>query len=189
MPDGYGAVTFGVVVPGGRDTATDCNRSAVRQRDLGGSRAYCRDEANMPGSRREVAYAGEDRDAPRLEPPAHRDRGRRAGARGAGGHHPAGRTRWAGPASAADTDECLPADRVTIAFGFRPSPPPWFVELGIATDGQGRVRTAMNGGLSHQTANPRVFAGGDMVSGSDLVVTAVYQGREAAESIREYLGL
>jgi glutamate synthase (NADPH/NADH) small chain len=34
-----------------------------------------------------------------------------------------------------------------------------------------------------------VFAGGDMVRGADLVVTAVYDGREAAEGILQYLGV
>jgi len=31
------------------------------------------------------------------------------------------------------------------------------------------------------------FAGGDMVRGSDLVVTAVHEGREAAKGIARYL--
>jgi len=35
----------------------------------------------------------------------------------------------------------------------------------------------------------KVFAGGDMVRGSDLVVTAVFEGREAAASIASYLGV
>jgi glutamate synthase (NADPH/NADH) small chain len=38
-----------------------------------------------------------------------------------------------------------------------------------------------------QTTNPQVFAGGDMVRGSDLVVTAVFEGREAARGILQYL--
>ena len=38
-----------------------------------------------------------------------------------------------------------------------------------------------------QTGNPKVFAGGDMVRGSDLVVTAVFEGREAALGILDYL--
>ena len=38
-----------------------------------------------------------------------------------------------------------------------------------------------------QTTNPKVFAGGDMVRGSDLVVTAVFEGREAAKGIASYL--
>ena len=39
----------------------------------------------------------------------------------------------------------------------------------------------------YQTANPKVFAGGDMVRGADLVVTAVFEGREAAEGILDFL--
>jgi glutamate synthase (NADPH) small chain len=38
-----------------------------------------------------------------------------------------------------------------------------------------------------QTTNPKVFAGGDMVRGSDLVVTAIWEGREAADGILDYL--
>ena len=34
-----------------------------------------------------------------------------------------------------------------------------------------------------------MFAGGDMVRGSDLVVTAVNEGREAAQGILQYLGV
>ena len=40
-----------------------------------------------------------------------------------------------------------------------------------------------------QTTNPKVFAGGDMVRGSDLVVTAVFEGRLAAEGILDYLNV
>jgi len=38
-----------------------------------------------------------------------------------------------------------------------------------------------------QTSASKVFAGGDMVRGSDLVVTAVFEGREAARGILAYL--
>ena len=38
-----------------------------------------------------------------------------------------------------------------------------------------------------QTSNPKIFAGGDMVRGSDLVVTATHEGRQAAEGILDYL--
>jgi len=41
----------------------------------------------------------------------------------------------------------------------------------------------------YQTSNPKVFAGGDMVRGSDLVVTAVAEGRKAAEGIMDYLDI
>ncbi|MDO4227169.1 MAG: glutamate synthase small subunit, partial [Neisseria sp.] len=52
-------------------------------------------------------------------------------------------------------------------------------------DGKGRI--AAEGRLKQQTANPKVFAGGDITRGSDLVVTAIAEGRDAAESIMEYL--
>ena len=45
------------------------------------------------------------------------------------------------------------------------------------------------GSLKQQTSNPKVFAGGDVTRGSDLVVTAIVEGRTAAESILEYLGV
>ena len=51
----------------------------------------------------------------------------------------------------------------------------------------GRVRVAALGAYPFQTTNPKVFAGGDMVRGSDLVVTAVHEGREAAKGIARYL--
>ena len=43
------------------------------------------------------------------------------------------------------------------------------------------------GNCAYQTTNPKIFAGGDMVRGSDLVVTAVWEGRQAAEGILDYL--
>jgi glutamate synthase (NADPH/NADH) small chain len=43
--------------------------------------------------------------------------------------------------------------------------------------------------FAHQTTNPKVFAGGDMVRGADLVVRAVFEGREAALGISAYLGV
>jgi glutamate synthase (NADPH/NADH) small chain len=49
-----------VVVLGGGDTAMDCVRTAARQRAREVTCVYRRDEANMPGSRREVANAKEE---------------------------------------------------------------------------------------------------------------------------------
>jgi glutamate synthase (NADPH/NADH) small chain len=86
------------------------------------------------------------------------------------------------------SEEIVPCDRVIIAFGFRPNPQPWFAEYGITTDQMGRV-VARGHQYPYQTANPKVFAGGDMVRGSDLVVTAVWEGRQAAEGILAYLNV
>ena len=76
---------------------------------------------------------------------------------------------------------------VVIAFGFRPNPADWFGDHTIAIDEGGRVLAPEQNEFRFQTSNPKVFAGGDMVRGSDLVVTAIYEGREAAEGILDYL--
>lgn len=85
------------------------------------------------------------------------------------------------------TEEILAADAVIIAFGFRPDPPKWFDDFSVETLPSGRVRVAALGNFPYQTTNPKIFAGGDMVRGSDLVVTAVHEGREAAAGIVRYL--
>jgi glutamate synthase (NADPH/NADH) small chain len=40
---------------------------------------------------------------------------------------------------------------------------------------------------TYETTRPGVFAGGDCVNGADLVVTALADGRRAAEAIHAYL--
>ena len=78
---------------------------------------------------------------------------------------------------------------MVIAFGFRPSPAPWFAQhaLKLHDDGRMKVSGAVLAKHKFQTANAKIFAGGDMVRGSDLVVTAVFEGREAAQGILDYL--
>ena len=179
-----------VVVLGGGDTAMDCNRTAIRQGAASVICAYRRDEANMPGSRREVANAKEEgvRFLWNRQPLAIVGDGRVEGVRvcatrlGA----PDARGRRS-PEMLPGSEEILPADRVIIAFGFQPNPAPWFSEFGIAVDLRGRVQAAPTSRFKFQTRNPKVFAGGDMVRGSDLVVTAVFEGREAAAGILDYL--
>jgi glutamate synthase (NADPH/NADH) small chain len=78
---------------------------------------------------------------------------------------------------------------VVIAFGFRPSPAPWFEQFSIQTDSQGRVVAPEQGPVQAPDQQPEIFAGGDMVRGSDLVVTAIFEGRNAAEGILDYLGV
>jgi len=51
------------------------------------------------------------------------------------------------------------------------------------------VAASPNSAFAHQTSHPKIFAGGDMVRGSDLVVTAIFEGRQAAEGILEYLNV
>ena len=85
----------------------------------------------------------------------------------------------------------LPADAVIIAFGFRPSPPAWFEDFDVETDDwDGLDRPPEEQTFPFQTTNAKVFAGGDMVRGSDLVVTAIDEGRQPpARAILDYLGV
>src|SRR5690606_833983 len=83
------------------------------------------------------------------------------------------------------SEQVLPADAVIIAFGFRPSPADWFDEKSIGTDESGRVKAEEKQAFPFQTSNEKIFAGGDMVRGSDLVVTAIWEGREAAKGIMD----
>jgi glutamate synthase (NADPH/NADH) small chain len=85
------------------------------------------------------------------------------------------------------SEQVIEADRVVIAFGFRPSPADWFGEHGLAVHDDGKIKVTKK--PSFQTGNPKVFAGGDMVRGADLVVTAVFEGREAAQGILDYLAV
>ena len=192
-----------VVVLGGGDTAMDCNRTSIRQGAASVSCAYRRDERNMPGSRREVKNAKEEgvkflwnRQPVEIVGEDGAVAGVRVVTTRLGKPDARGRRM---PETVEGTEEIIPADAVVIAFGFRPSPASWFDEFGIETDDRGRV-VAPGGegspggaggaplvGFSHQTTNPKVFAGGDMVRGSDLVVTAVFEGRNAAEGIVRYL--
>ena len=179
-----------VVVLGGGDTGMDCNRTAIRQGAASVTCAYRRDEENMPGSRREVANSKEEnvRFLFNRQPLEIIGKNRVEGVRvvrtelGEAGSD--GRRR---PVPVEGTEEVLEADDVIIAFGFRPDPPAWFGDFSVETLPTGRVRVATHGSFPFQTTNPRVFAGGDMVRGSDLVVTAVYEGRQAAEGIVRYL--
>ncbi len=181
-----------VVVLGGGDTAMDCNRTAIRQGAASVTCCYRRDEANMPGSKREVANAKEEGVGFRWnrQPVEIVGDGKVEGVKVVTTElgEPDERGRRT-PQVVPGSEEIIPADRVLIAFGFRPSPPDWFNELGIDLDERGRVKVSANGGPRHQTSHPKIFAGGDMVRGSDLVVTAVYEGRQAAEGILDYLNI
>ena len=179
-----------VVVLGGGDTAMDCNRTAVRQGAIKVTCAYRRDEHNMPGSKREVANAKEEgveflwNRQPIEIVGDDRVEGVKVATTRLGARDARGRR---SPEVVSGSEEVIPADRVIIAFGFRPNPQAWFEDFDIEVDERGRVRASPATGIRFQTTNPKVFAGGDMVRGSDLVVTAVFEGREAAEGILDYL--
>src|SRR5579863_2313922 len=181
-----------VLVLGGGDTAMDCNRTAIRQGAQSVTCTYRRDEGNMPGSRRDYKNSREEGveflfNAQPIEI---------VGADGVEGvklietrlGKPDARGRRT-PEAVAGSERIVPADAVIIAFGFLPSPPTWFRDHDIRVHDSGRVRVSAGAATAFQTTNGKVFAGGDMVRGSDLVVTAVFEGREAARGILNYLGV
>lgn len=180
-----------VVVLGGGDTAMDCNRTSIRQGAASVSCAYRRDEANMPGSVREVKNAREEgveflfnRQPIEIVGDGNRVTGVKVVETQLGAPDARGRR---SPEPIPGSEQILPADAVVLAFGFRPSPAPWFASVGIELDASGRVKAPAEAQYKYQTSNPKIFAGGDMVRGSDLVVTAIWEGRQAAEGILDYL--
>lgn len=176
-----------VVVLGGGDTGMDCVRSAVR---LGAASVSCvhrRDEASMPGSAREVANAREEgvRFLFNRQPLGLLGNDSVSGVRVA--ETLLGEADARGRRSAIvveGSQSVLDAEVVIIAFGFQPDPPQWLSAHGIGLHDNGRIRTSgEHGAHPFRTGHPRVFAGGDAVRGADLVVTAVFEGREAAAGI------
>ncbi|WP_288132388.1 FAD-dependent oxidoreductase [Microbulbifer sp.] len=179
-----------VVVLGGGDTAMDCNRTSIRQGAKRVTCAYRRDEENMPGSRREVANAKEEgvKFLFNRQPVEIVGDGKVEGVKVVttqlGEPDENGRRR---PEVVPGSEEIVPADVVLVAFGFRPSPAEWFGDHKIDTADWGGVVAPEEQEYKFQTSNEKIFAGGDMVRGSDLVVTAIWEGRQAAEGILDFL--
>jgi glutamate synthase (NADPH/NADH) small chain len=93
------------------------------------------------------------------------------------------------PESVPGSEVVIEADAIIMAFGFQPDPADWFANAGVTCNDWDGVIAPEDQTFKFQTANPKIFAGGDMVRGSDLVVTAIWEGRQAAEGILDYLGL
>ncbi len=156
--------------------------------------AYRRDEENMPGSRREVQNAKEEgvnfvfnRQPIEIVGEKWQSHGRESG-------YDSDLASLIAVVVAVQNQfriqkKFYRADAVLLAFGFRTSPADWFTNVNINLDGSGRVVAAEQQTYKFQTSNPKIFAGGDMVRGSDLVVTAIWEGRQAAEGILDYLDI
>jgi glutamate synthase (NADPH/NADH) small chain len=177
-----------VVVIGGGDTAMDCVRTSLRQHAKSVKCLYRRDAQNMPGSRKEYVNAKEEGVEFEfyVSPKGLRlnDAGEvigvemiktRLGAKDEGGRQRV--------EEIAGSEYIVDADIVIFALGFDPVEYPFLAEHGIETDRWGGIMVDEKG----QTSTPGIYAGGDCMRGADLVVTAVYDGREAAKAITKKL--
>ena len=179
-----------VIVLGGGDTAMDCNRTAIRQGAKSVTCLYRRDEQNMPGSKREVQNAREEGVDFKfnIQPIDIVGSEKVEGVKIVNTHlgEPDQNGRRV-PVPVPGSERIYKADAVIVAFGFRASPANWFNDFEIETDKSGLVLAEEKQAFSFQTSNEKIFSGGDMVRGSDLVVTAIWEGREAAKSIIKYV--
>ena len=177
-----------IVVIGGGDTAMDCVRTSVRQKAKSVKCLYRRDKENMPGSAREVANAEEEGvefiwlsnpkefkgskkiesliiDKMKLGEPD--DSGRRK------------------PIIKENSEFKIEADIVIKALGFDPEElPKLFGEEKLQVTKWGTIKTDFD---TMETNIAGIFAAGDIIRGASLVVWAIKDGREAAESIQKYL--
>ena len=85
----------------------------------------------------------------------------------------------------------MKADLVLLAMGFlgpvQKGLLEQFTALGVDKDARSNVKAATEGAGAYQTANPKVFAAGDMRRGQSLVVWAIREGRQCARSVDEFL--
>ena len=168
----------------------DCNRTAIRQGAKSVKCLYRRDEENMPGSKREVLNAKEEgvKFEFNIQPidivGDEYAEGVKIVKTKLGEPDQNGRRV---PIPIPGSEEIYEADAVIVAFGFRASPSEWFKDFKINTHKNGLVDAEEHQEYKFQTTNNKIFSGGDMVRGSDLVVTAIWEGREAAKSIIKYV--
>jgi glutamate synthase (NADPH/NADH) small chain len=193
-----------VVVIGGGDTAMDCVRTAIRQGAQSVKCLYRRDRTNMPGSQRAVQNAEEEgvefvwlsapgqftghvtgvaataqeADVAALPQIASvRIQKMRLGQPDVTGRQ--------SPELIEGADYDEPAELVIKALGFEAEDLPklWGVD-GLEVTRWGTIKASFG---THHTSIPGVFAVGDIVRGASLVVWAIRDGREAADSIAHFL--
>jgi glutamate synthase (NADPH) small chain len=185
---GLDAAGKDVVVIGGGDTAMDCVRTAIRQGARSVKCLYRRDRANMPGSQREVAHAEEEgvefvwMAAPDAITGDEAATGVRALRMRLGVADSSGRQV---PLPVDGSAFTLPADMVIKALGFDPEDVPTLfgapdlavTKWGTITVDDRTLASSLDG----------VFAAGDIVRGASLVVWAIRDGHDVAESIHRHI--
>jgi glutamate synthase (NADPH/NADH) small chain len=174
-----------VVVIGGGDTAMDCLRTAKREGAKNVTCLYRRDEKNMPGSKKEYKNAMEEGvDFAFLSAPKKiilDDDGKAIAVEYVntklGAKDESGRQRME---EIKGSETRINADVIIMSLGFDPAVPSFLAENGIETNSWGGIVIDEE---THETTTSGIYAGGDCFRGADLVVTAAFDGREAARSI------
>lgn len=178
-----------VVVIGGGDTASDCLRTALR---IGAKEVTClyrRTEKEMPGGRKDRKLAREEGAQYRFLTQPVRfiagENGRLAQVEcirmELGEPDTRGRRK---PVPVEGSNFIVEADTAILALGYWPDPTLGQTTPGLETKKYGELIIDKDTGA---TSRAGVFAGGDAVTGPDLVVTAMVAGRKAAAGIDKYL--
>ncbi len=175
-------------VVGGGNVAMDAARTARRL----GARVYLiyrRGEEEMPARREEVEHAREEGIEFRLltNPVRILDDGQ-GQVRGIecvrmelGEADASGRSR---PVPVPGSEAVLEVDTVIVASGNSPNPLLAKMTPGLKLNERGAIAVD---GYTFMTSREGVFAGGDAVSGSATVISAMGQAKEAAKAIDEYI--
>ena len=178
-----------VVVIGGGDTAMDCLRTAKREGAKSVTCLYRRDAHNMPGSKKEYKNAMEEGvDFTFFASPKEvvvNESGRAVGVEivktTLGAEDKSGRQKME---EIKGSETRVNADIIIMSLGFDPIVPSFLAENGIETNSWGGIIIDEE---THETTTSGIYAGGDCFRGADLVVTAAFDGREAARSITKSL--
>ena len=177
-----------VVVIGGGDTAMDCVRTAVRQKAKSVKCLYRRDKENMPGSAREVANAEEEGvefvwlSGPKEFIGKNKVEKVLVNKMKLGEPDDGGRRK---PIIDEGSEYEIETDIVIKSLGFDPEDlPKLFDEKDLQVSKWGTIKIDFD---TMETNLKGVFAAGDIVRGASLVVWAIKDGRDVAESIDKLL--
>jgi glutamate synthase (NADPH/NADH) small chain len=177
-----------IVVIGGGDTAMDCVRTSIRQNAKSVKCLYRRDKKNMPGSAREVANAEEEGvefvwlSSPKEFIGKNKIEALVVDKIKLGEPDDSGRSK---PEIKKNSEFNIKADMVIKALGFDPENLPiLFNSKDLQVSRWGTLKVDFDTMESNLSG---VFAAGDIVRGASLVVWAIRDGRDVAESIRKFL--
>jgi glutamate synthase (NADPH) small chain len=177
-----------IVVIGGGDTAMDCVRTSVRQNAKSVKCLYRRDKENMPGSAREVTNAEEEGvefvwlSSPKEFNGKNKVESLAVDRIKLGEPDESGRRT---PEIQKNSEFNIKADIIIKALGFDPENlPKLFNSDDLQVTKWGTLKVDFDTMESNLSG---VFAAGDIVRGASLVVWAIKDGRDVAESIRSFL--